>query len=307
MKEITVFAPATVANVSCGFDVLGFAIDGIGDTITLKKVSEKGITITAIEGAKLPLEAEKNVAGVAGLAMLEQLNADFGFKISIKKGIPLGSGIGGSAASAAAVVFGINQFLEVPLSLQELAYFGMKGEAVASGNEHADNVAPSLFGGFTLIPGYDPFEVVTLPVPSELYVSIFHPHIEIKTKEAREILPKKVLLRDAITQSGNLAGLISGLYTDNYDLIARSVKDVLIEPHRKQLLPHFDSVKEIALLNGALAFGISGSGPSMFALCRGELKALEIEQRLAQYYLTKELEIDSFVSKVSSKGSRVIS
>ncbi|MFC7357306.1 homoserine kinase [Jejudonia soesokkakensis] len=306
MKEITVFAPATVANVSCGFDVLGFAIDGIGDTMTLKKVSEKGITIIAIEGADLSLETKKNVAGVAGLAMLEALNADFGFEISIKKGIPLGSGIGGSAASAAAVVFGINQFLDEPLSLQELAYFGMKGEAVASGNEHADNVAPSLFGGFTLIPGYDPFEVISLPVPSELYVTIIHPHIEIKTKEAREILPKYVSLKDAITQSGNLAGLISGLYTDNYELISRSVRDVLIEPHRKQLLPHFDSVKELALTNGALAFGISGSGPSMFALCRGELKALELEQHLTQFYQRKGLEIDGYVSKVSRNGSRIL-
>jgi homoserine kinase len=306
MKEVTVFAPATVANVSCGFDVLGFAIDGIGDTMTLKKGTTKGITITSIEGADVPLETEKNVAGVAGLALLEHIKADFGFEISIKKGIPLGSGIGGSAASAAAVVFGINQFLDDPLSLVELAYFAMKGEALASGNEHADNVAPSLFGGFTLIPGYDPFEVISLPVPSELYVAIIHPHIEIKTKEAREILPKQVPLKDAITQSGNLAGLISGLYTDNYELISRSVKDVLIEPHRKKLLPHFDSVKEIALNNGTLAFGISGSGPSMFALCRGEVKAEQISELLTQFYQNKGLGIDSFVSKVSSNGSRII-
>lgn len=306
-KTVTIFSPATVANVNCGFDVLGFAIEGMGDIITLTKVPKKGIIITSITGATLPLEASKNVAGVAGLAMLEYLKVDFGFELQIKKGIPLGSGTGGSAASAAAVVFGINQFLENPLSLEELAYFGMKGEVVASGNEHADNVAPAIFGGFTLIPGYDPFEVVSLPTPANLYVTIIHPHLVINTKDAREILPKEVPLQHAIQQTGYLAGFVSGLYTSNYNLIARSLNDVLIEPYRKELLPLFDKAKNIALQTGALGFGISGSGPSMFALCKGEEIADAVSEKLNSLYQTSEIKIDTHVSKVSEKGSRVIS
>lgn len=306
MNQIKVFSPASVANVNCGFDVLGFAIEGIGDEISLQKVAQKGITITKIIGADLPLEAERNVAGVAGMAMLDFLQLDYGFEVKIKKGIRIGSGIGGSAASAAAIVFGINQFLETPLSLQQLAYFGMKGEALASGNEHADNVAPAIYGGFTLIAGYSPFEVIQLPVPKDLFVTLIHPHIEIKTKEARELLPKEVPLKDAITHSSNLAGLISGLYTSNYDLIARSLKDVLIEPHRKANIPLFDISKAEALKNGALGFGISGSGPSMFALSKGKAAAEIVEKALVAVYKNSEVEIDSHVSKVSLTGSKII-
>ncbi|RMA64208.1 homoserine kinase [Ulvibacter antarcticus] len=306
MECIRVFSPATVANVNCGFDVLGFALEGIGDEIFLRKVPQKGISITKITGADLPMEASKNVAGVAGMAMLEFLNADFGFEIEIKKGIPIGSGIGGSAASAAAIVFGINQFLDKPLSLQQLAYFGMKGEAIASGNEHADNVAPAIFGGFTLIPGYDPFEVVSLPVPDDLFVTIIHPHIEINTKDSRAALPKMVPLQDAIKQSGNLAGLISGLYTSNYELIKRSLIDVLIEPHRKPLIPLFDNAKKVALEAKALGFGIGGSGPSMFALSKGEKTATSIEAALIDLYCKSDNKIDTIVSKLSKTGSKIL-
>lgn len=305
-NTITVFSPATVANVNCGFDVLGFAIDGMGDEITLTKVPERGIKITAITGAKLPLDPLKNVAGVAGLAMLEFLHVDFGFELTIQKGIPLGSGTGGSAASAAAVVFGINQFLEKPLSLQQLAYFGMKGEVIASGNEHADNVAPALFGGFTLIPGYDPFEVVSLPTPGELYVAIVHPDLIINTKKAREMLPNKVPLQLAIKQAGHLAGLVSGLYTSNYELIGRSLQDTLIEPYRKKFLPLFDTARATALEAGALGFGISGSGPSMFALCKGRTCAEAVSEALVVLYAASDIQVDSHVSKVSETGSRIL-
>ncbi|GHC63715.1 homoserine kinase [Ulvibacter litoralis] len=306
MKEIRVFSPATVANVNCGFDLLGFALEGIGDEILLRKVPQQGIKIVRIEGAELPLEASKNVAGVAGMALLEHIKADYGFEIEIKKGIPLGSGIGGSAASAAAVVFGINQFLETPFSLQELAYFGMKGEAVASGNEHADNVAPAIFGGFTLIPSYNPFTIVSIPVPANLYVTIIHPHIEIKTKEARQLLPKNITLQDSITQSGNLAGLVAALYTSDYKLLQNSLHDVLVEPHRKALLPLFDTAKEIALTNSALGFGISGSGPSMFSLCNGKASAEKVEKALSTLYKEQHITIDSHISKVSTVGSKII-
>ncbi|WP_442845262.1 homoserine kinase [Leeuwenhoekiella sp. H156] len=306
MNEIRVFSPATVANVNCGFDVLGFALDGLGDEMVLRKVPQKGITITRIEGADLPYEAKENVVGVAGLAMIEALDLDFGFEIEIYKNIRLGSGVGSSAASAAGIVFGINQFLEKPLTNLELTAFGMKGEAVASGNEHADNVAPCIYGGFTLITGYEPLKIVSLPVPEELYVTIIHPHITIKTKEARAILPKEVSLQNAIKQTGNLAGLIAGLYEADYELIGTSTQDFLVEPYRKNLIPDFDFYKETALKNGGLAFGISGSGPSMFTLSKGNKNAGNVELALKEALKTKNMKSDSYVSPVSKHGNRIL-
>ena len=306
MKEIRIFSPATVANVNCGFDVLGFALEGLGDEMVLRKVHEKGIRITQITGADLPYDSKENVVGVAGQAMLDQLDLDFGFEVEIHKKIRLGSGVGSSAASAAGIVFGINQFLDKPLSNLELSALGMKGEAIASGNEHADNVAPCLYGGFTLITGYTPLTIVALPFPEDLYVTIIHPHITIKTKEARELLPKAVSLQASIEQSGNLAGLIAGLYTNDYSLIGSSTQDVIIEPHRKALLPHFDLLKETALKNGGLAFGISGSGPSMFTLCRGKENAEKVKKELLEILDSKSMETDSYVSKIAVSGNRIL-
>jgi len=306
MKEIRVFSPATVANVNCGFDVLGFALDGLGDEMVIRKVPEKGIKITEITGAELPFEAKENVVGVAGLAMVEALALDYGFEVEIHKKIRLGSGVGSSAASASGIVFGINQFLDEPLSNLELTEFGMKGEAVASGNEHADNVAPRLYGGFTLITGYEPLKIVSVPVPEELYVTIIHPHITIKTKEAREILPKEVSLKNAIKQTGNLAGLIAGLYTKDYDLIASSATDVLVEPYRKNLIPDFDFYRETAFKNGGIAFGISGSGPSMFTLSKGLQNAGAVEFALKKALKEKNMRSDSYVSPVSKHGNRIL-
>ena len=307
MEVVKVFSPATIANLNCGFDLLGVALEGIGDEIVLRKVPHKGIRITKIEGADLPFETLKNVAGVAGMAMLKDLKLDFGFEIEIYKGIPIGSGIGGSAASAAAVVFGINQFLEHQLSLERLTYYGMKGEALASGNEHADNVAPAIYGGFTLITNYTPLNIVSLPVPEDLYITIIHPQIEIKTKESRAALPSKVNLEDVITQSGNLAGFVSSLYTSDYHLLANSLKDVIVEPHRKSQLPLFDKAKAEALKNGALAFGIGGSGPAMFSICKSKTNAGFVEEKLKELYKDSNIKIDSFVSKVSTVGSKIIS
>ena len=306
MKEIRLFSPATVANVNCGFDVLGFALDGLGDEMVIRKVPEKGIKITEITGADLPYEAKENVVGVAGLAMVEALDLDYGFEVEIHKKIRLGSGVGSSAASASGIVFGINQFLEEPLSNLELTEFGMKGEAVASGNEHADNVAPCLYGGFTLITGYEPLKIVSVPVPEELYVTIIHPHITIKTKEAREILPKDVSLKNAIKQTGNLAGLIAGLYTKDYELIATSTQDVLVEPYRKSLIPDFDYYRDTALKNGGLSFGISGSGPSMFTLSKGLQNAGAVEFALKKALKEKNMLSDSYVSPVSKHGNRIL-
>ncbi len=305
MEVIKVFSPASIANLNCGFDVLGLSLEGIGDEIILRKVPQKGIKITNIEGADLPLETLKNVAGVAGMAMLNDLKLNFGFEIQINKGIPIGSGIGGSAASAAAIVFGINQFLDEPLTRQELTFYGMKGEALASGSEHADNVAPSVYGGFTLITSYTPLNIVSLPVPKNLFVTIIRPHIEIKTKESRAALPINVPLKDAITQSGNLAGFISSLYTSDYELMARSLKDVLVEPYRKDQLPLFDKARTSALKSGAMVFGIGGSGPAMFSICKGKEVAEQVEVNLKYLYKNSNIKIDSFVSKVSNVGSKI--
>ena len=306
LNEVRVFSPATVANVNCGFDVLGFALHGLGDEMVIRKVPQKGIKITRITGAELPIETAKNVSGVAGEALVEHLQLDYGFEIEIHKKIRLGSGVGSSAASAAGIVFGINQFLDVPLTNLELTKFGMKGEAVASGNEHADNVAPCIYGGFTLITGYNPLKIVALPVPQELFVTIIHPHISIKTKDARLLLPQEVAMASAIQQSGNLAGLVAGLYENDYELIGSSTSDALIEPYRKALIPYFDELKQIAHHSGGLAFGISGSGPSMFTFSKGLQTAKKVEKQLLSVLAKHKLPTDSYVSSISTSGNLVL-
>ncbi|WP_405250376.1 homoserine kinase [Dokdonia sp. Asnod3-C12] len=304
--EIRVFCPATVANVNCGFDSLGFALEGIGDEMVFRKTEGRGVTITEITGDTLPIEAHNNVAGVAGNAMLEGINANFGVEIEIHKKIRSGSGIGSSSASAAGAVYGINQLLEKPLSNLELTRYAMKGEALASGNEHADNVAPCIYGGTTLVTGYNPFKVIALPPMDTVYVGILHPHITIKTKEAREILPTHVPLKDAIAQSQHLAGFVASLYEWDKELFKESIKDVLVEPHRKQLIPHFDEIKAISQQNGCIAFGISGSGPSMFCLAFAKADIDKYLSESTALYECNGLQVDSYSSRISGEGCKVI-
>ena len=246
-NELKIFSPATVANVNCGFDSLGFALEGIGDEMIFRKVPQKGVTISAITGPdKLPLTTRENVAGVAALAMLKGEQASFGIELEIHKKIRSGSGIGSSAASAAGAVFGVNKFLENPISNLELTRYAMKGEAIASGTEHADNVAPCIYGGTTFITSYNPFHIVSLPPMQGLFVGIIHPHIKISTKEARGILPLQVPLKDALLQAQNLASFVASLYEWDKELFVQSLQDILIEPHRKSLLPHFDKIKHLS-------------------------------------------------------------
>lgn len=306
MNEIKIFCPATIANLNCGFDVMGLCLDGIGDEMTIRKVSEKGIRITKITGADLPMETEKNVAGVAGLALLNATQSDFGFEIEIHKKIKAGSGIGSSSASAAGAVFGINELLGRPFTKHELVDFAMKGEAIASGCEHADNVAPCLLGGFTLVRGYNPLDVIKIESPNEIYAVVLHPHIEVKTSDARAVLKPEVSLKNAITQWGNLGGLIAGLYTKDYELIGRSLNDVIVEPARKHLIPNFDKVKEAALQNGALGSGISGAGPSIFALCKGEAIANTVAKSMKDEYAATGIVFDIHISKVNDEGTKII-
>jgi homoserine kinase len=306
MEEIKIFAPATIANVSCGFDVLGLCLDTVGDEMVIRKANKKGVKITKIVGQNIPSEALENVAGVAALAFLEKVDATCGFEIEIYKNIKPGSGIGSSAASAAGAVFGINKLLGEPFSLEELIPFAMEGEKLASGTAHADNVAPALLGGFTLIRSYDPLDVLKIPTPTELYATVIHPQIEIKTADARSVLRKKVTLQETVVQLGNLGGLISGLYTNDYSLIGRSLKDVIVEPSRSILIPEFHKVIATAKFAGALGGGISGSGPSIFALSKGKETAEKVGLAMANVYKDLEIDFDIHVSKINSNGIKII-
>ena len=306
MEEIKVFAPATVANVSCGFDVLGFCLDHIGDEIIVRKSNTPGVHITRIEGQNLPLATKENVAGVAVEALLEKVETHFGFEIEIIKGIKAGSGIGSSAASSAGAVVGVNALLGEPFSRKELIAFAMEGEKLASGAAHADNVSPALLGGFTLVRCGKKPDVISLPAPAELYATIIHPKIELRTADARSVLKKIIPLEKAIQQWGNVGALVSGLYTDNYDLISRSLVDVIIEPERSVLIPHFNELKAAALTAGSLGGGISGSGPSLFTLSRGKEIAENVRQALIKCFEPYGIPFDTFVSKINAQGAKII-
>ncbi|MCF7568581.1 homoserine kinase [Sabulilitoribacter arenilitoris] len=306
MNQIKIFSPATVANVACGFDVLGFCLNEIGDEMCIKKTYKKGIFIVKIEGFDLPIEAELNVAGVSALAMYKTLDLDYGFEIEIYKNIKPGSGIGSSAASAVGSVFGINELLDRPFNKTQLVEFAIKGEALASKCEHADNLAPAIFGGFTLVKSMSPLEILQIPVPKNLYATIIHPQIEIKTAEARAILPNQVNLQDAIEQWSNFGSLIHGLHTSDYQLIKRSLHDSIVEPHRSKLIPNYNDVKTAAIKAGALGTGISGSGPSIFSLCEGLESANNVKDAIKNIYSKTGIKFDIYVSKINTEGIKIL-
>jgi len=306
MNEIKIFSPGTVANVACGFDVLGFCLDSVGDVMVIRKIEKKGIYITKIEGFDLPFEAEANVAGVSALAMYEAAKPDCGFEIEIYKNIKPGSGIGSSAASAVGSVFGMNELLGRPYSKLQLTEFAVKGEALASKSEHADNLAPALFGGFTLVKSMKPLEILEIPTPNDLYATIIHPQIEVKTSEARAILPKDIPLTDAITQWSNVGSLIHALHTNNYELMQKSLHDAIIEPYRSQLIPHYNDVKRAVLQAGALGCGISGSGPSIFTLNKGIDTANNVKVAMENVYSKTGIEFDIHLTKINTEGVKII-
>ena len=306
MEEIKVFAPATVANLSCGFDVLGCCLDNVGDEMIIKKNDLNQLRITKMEGQDLPMEVDQNVAGVAVKAMLEKLQSNEGFDIEIYKKIKAGSGIGSSAASSAGAVFAVNKLLDSPFSSAELLPFAMEGERLASGNAHADNVAPALLGGFTLVKSYEPLEVLSLPSPEELNVVILHPQIEVKTKDSRAIIKRNISLDKAVSQWGNLGALVSALYTNDYDLLGRSLKDDIVEPIRSILIPYFDEIKAISLESGALGFGISGSGPSVYAMCRGQQNAENVKASIAEFMEKQNITYDLHLSKINPEGVKIL-
>jgi len=308
-QSITVFAPATVANVACGFDIFGFAVDQPGDELTVHLSEEPGVRIREIRGdeGRLPREAARNTAGIAIQAYLKHIGREeVGAELVLTKKMPLGSGLGSSAASAVAGVFAINELLGQPLKRLELLPFAMEGERIACGSAHADNVAPSLMGGFVVIRSYQPLDIITIDTPGQLFATIVHPEIEVNTKDARYILRKEVSMKNTIAQMGNVAGLIAGLMKPDYDLIGRSMVDVIIEPVRAILIPQFNEVKEAALQHGALGCSISGSGPSMFALSCDQATADQVGKAMQDAFAGVGIGSEVYVSGINQQGPRVL-
>lgn len=312
MKDpVRVFAPASVANVAVGFDILGFALDSPGDEITVhfSDRPEGGLKITAIHGAndKLPLVVEKNTAGYAAQQFLKHIGKEeLAIDMEIHKKMPFGSGLGSSAASAAAGVMAVNALLDFPMSKEESLHFAVLGEQIADGAYHADNVAPSLLGGMILIRNNEDLDVHQLPIPDELYAAVVHPEVEVLTKDARDVLSDKVCLKQSIEQCGNLAAFILGLVNSDYGLMSRSLKDVIIEPQRSKLIPHFQKVKDAAVEAGALGCSISGAGPSIFALCQGEAIANKVGKAMSSIFDEAEIENQLYVSSINRNGAVVL-
>jgi len=307
MKRIKVFAPATVANVACGFDILGFALSGIGDELEAEITNTGIFEIAEIKGCDgLPTAPEKNVATVAASALLADYGKNPGFIFKMNKTVLPGSGLGSSASSSAAAVFAVNELLGKPYSKEKLVEFAAQGEKAASLKAHYDNVSPSILGGFTLVRSNDPLDIIKLSYPEELVAVIAHPQVEVKTSDAKKILKQDVKLKDAITQWGNVAGLTAGLLTSDFDLIGRSMVDVIVEPVRSMLIPHYDAVKEASLSAGALGCSISGSGPSIFSLCQGEEDANKVLDAVKKVYANSGLNVLYYVSKINNQGAHII-
>jgi len=307
MRAIKIFSPATVANVCCGFDVLGFSLESpVGDEMIIRKVSKKGLKITKIEGAKLPLTLNKNVVGIAAQSLLNAHNYSGGFEIEIYKKIKPGSGMGSSAASSAGVVWGINKLLGKPFSNKQLIEFAMQGEKLASGVAHPDNVAPALLGGFTLVRSTKNLDIINLPIPKKIHVVVIHPKIEVKTADSRKVLEKKISIQKATEQWANLAAFMSAIYTKDYDLMRRSLKDVIVEPRRALFIPKYNDLKEVVLETGALGGGISGSGPSFFALTKGKEKAIKVATEFRKIFEPTGIDFNLYQSKISKTGVKSI-
>ncbi len=308
MKSIKALAPATVANVSCGFDIFGFAVESPADEVVITLTSKPGVVIKQItgDGGKLPLEANRNTAGVAVEAFLKAVGSDVGAEIILHKNLPLGSGMGSSAASSVAALVAINHLHDNPFTREQLLPFAMEAERIACGSAHADNVAPALLGGFILIRGYDPLDVANIPTPPNLYCTLVHPHLELKTEDSRRVLKASIPIKDAITQWGNIAGLVVGLMKPDYGLIMRSLSDVVAEPIRSVLIPGFANIKAVAIAHGALGSGISGSGPTIFALSTEYGIATNVATAIQQQFEKIKLSSDVFVSKINNAGAIVI-
>ena len=305
--KATAFAPASAANVAIGFDILGFSVDVLGDKVTVARTAKPGVVITGSSGVvkEIPRDPERNTAGRALLAMQDALKPGFGFEVFIEKGIPLGSGLGGSAASAVAAVVAANALLDTPLSKLELLQFAMQGEKVSSGSLHVDNISPSLFGGLVLTVGIDNPRVKQIPVPEGIRAVLVHPHLFLSTRQARGILKREVTMSDFIWQTANLAGFISGCYTNDLDMIRASFEDVVIEKQRSQLIPGFDAVRKGAIAAGALGCTISGAGPTMFAWAM-EADAEQVRAAMVAAFGAANMKVDQWVVPIKTSGAYVL-
>ena len=306
MDSIKVFSPGSITNLSCGYDILGLCLENRGDEIKVSKTSSKGIIINTTGGYNLTDDINENVAGIAAQSMLKEIDVNNGFKIEINKGIKPGSGIGSSAASSAGTVFAINKLLDSHFSQLDLIKFSMEGEKYVSWSYHADNVAPIILGGISLVRSTDMIDVVKLPSPKDLEVVIVRPNIEIKTSDSRKVVKKKVKIEKMVKQSANLGSFISSLYTEDFNLMSRSVIDEVVEPDRALLIPEFDKVKEISKKNGCIAVGISGSGPSIFSLSNNRISSTKILDSISIHYEKMGFSYDGFISKINSQGIKIL-
>ncbi|ADR22840.1 homoserine kinase [Marivirga tractuosa] len=307
MNKIKVFAPATIANVGPGYDILGLALEGVGEHLEMELLDSDEIIIHPIpDYPDLPLTPNENIAGIVAKAMLNHLGRKQGLSIKIQKAVKPGSGLGSSGCTAAATAFALNELLDTAFTPLELVEFAMLGEKATSGKAHADNVAASLMGGFCIIKSYHPLEILNIPFPKDLQIVVAHPQIEVKTADSKKILKKEMILPDVITQMGNIAALISGLTTSNFDWIRSGMNDLIAEPIRSYLIPGFRQAKSLAMENGALGCSISGSGPSIFAFCEDANQAIEIGDKWSQYYTGLEVDSVIYSSKINPKGTHKI-
>ena len=298
-------SPSSVANLSCGYDILGICLDHVGDEMIITKTNSPGLSITNIKGAKLSYSVDKNVAGIAAKSYLSKNPSEFGFEIEIIKKVAVGSGLGSSASSAVAAVYGIDYLLERNSKKINLIKHALDGEQFASGEAHADNIAPTMFGGLTLVRDLKTLDILNLPFPKDLFITILHPEIELKTSILRNVLNKKISIKKVVKQTANLGGLISGLYSNDYQLISRCLVDEIVEERRASSIPGFYSLKESSIQNGALGFGISGSGPSIFSISKGKKIASRVKKGFEKVYSQKNISFKTFISKINYEGVKV--
>ena len=306
-EKIQVFAPASIANVSCGFDVFGFAIEELGDFVDARFNNEGKIIIESIEGAEgLPLEPKLNVTTIAAQALLDEVSEKRGITFNIRKTVIPGSGLGSSASGAVAGAFAANELAGKPFSKQELVRFAGVGEQVASNQLHHDNVAPSMLGGFSVVRSNEPLDVLSIDYPEDIRVVVAHPQIEVKTKQAKRMLGRTMSISNAVIQFGNVAGLVLGMTSKNYDLIGRSMVDMLAEPVRSRLIPLYDEAKQISLEAGAIGTNIAGSGPAIFSFCKGDKSAKAVLEAFKKVYAKSSLSVNYFTSKINPEGAKRI-
>lgn len=306
-RSIKVFAPATIANLSCGFDILSLVLDGVGDTVIFHESGTEGMRFTRITGASLPTDPDKNIVSVVASRLFKDHQVNIGLDIEIEKGVKPGSGLGSSASSGVAAALAANQFLENPLSPEELIPYAIQGEVLVSDAYIADNVAASMLGGIVLVKSALPLRLLKLPIIKDLWAVVVRPDRVVETSQARAILPKEVGMGAAISQAANVGSFVQAMHLGDYDLLAESLQDHLAEPYRKSLIPEFDPIRYAAMQAGAIGGGISGSGPGIFHLCRGEQSAHQVKEAIEETCGTLKVDFDMYISAVTKQGAKVIS